>query len=383
MNIHRPRIGIDVSAAINQGGGIGRYTRELVQALAKEDSLYDFRLFSAKQPAVLPVPDPIPTSSNVVYREAPFSQRWLYRIWYRLQLPLPLQWFTGELDLFHSPDFTLPPVTGNIPTLLTVHDLSFLHYPATFTPSLVSYLNRVVPRSIRRATHILADSQVTKNDLVELWNVSEEKVTVLHSGVSEAFRPVADKSHLELVRRKYNLGQQPYLFSVSTLQPRKNYQFLIRAFRPIADKYPHNLVIAGGKGWMYQQITAEIKKQELEDRVKLIGFADDSDLPSLYSEAALFVFPSLYEGFGLPLLEAMACGVPVITSDASSLPEVAGDAALLVSPHLQEDWSHLMVQLLRDPDQRKEMVAAGFLQARRFTWKLAARKLLDIYRKLL
>jgi glycosyltransferase involved in cell wall biosynthesis len=240
-----------------------------------------------------------------------------------------------------------------------------------------------VPRSVRRATHILADSQATKNDLVELWNVSEEKVTVLLSGVGEAFRPIADKPQLELVRRKYNLGQQPYLFSVSTLQPRKNYQLLIRAFRPVADEYPHNLVIAGGKGWMFRQITAEIKKQGLEDRVKLIGFADDSDLPSLYSEASLFVFPSLYEGFGLPLLEAMACGVPVIASDASSLPEVAGDAALLLSPHLQEDWTQLMVQLLKAPDQRKEMVAAGFLQARRFTWRLAARKLLDIYSKLL
>jgi glycosyltransferase involved in cell wall biosynthesis len=156
------------------------------------------------------------------------SARWLYRLWYRLRLPLPVQWFSGKIDLFHSPDFVLPPVRGKIPTLLTVHDLSFVHFPETFTNALVGYLNRVVPRSVARASHILADSQATKEDLVQVWDVSPEKVTVLRSGVDKRFRPVTDADTLEAVRRKYKLQSAPYLLSVGTVQPRKNYQMLIR-----------------------------------------------------------------------------------------------------------------------------------------------------------
>ncbi len=373
------RIGIDITSAVTQGGGIGRYTRELIYALVRADKENEYRLFSAKQPASLPVPDPVPTGDNISYHPAPLGERWLYRLWYRLRLPLPVQLMTGKLDLFHSPDFVLPPVRDGIPTILTVHDLSFLHYPDTFTPSLVNYLNSVVPWSVARASHILADSQATKNDLVNLWEVADEKVTVLYSGVSGRFRPVTDKKQLTAVRQKYDLGEVPYLISVSTLQPRKNFQMLIRAFKPVAEQLPHNLVIAGGKGWLYEEMLAEVAKQDLEGRVKFIGFVADGDLPALYSDAALMVFPSLYEGFGLPLLEAMACGVPVLSSDSSCLPEVAGDAAVLLPPTDEGAWTQTMTGLLNDPNQRGRMVAAGFLQARAFTWKKAAEELLDIY----
>ena len=379
----RPQIGIDVTAAVTQGGGIGRYTRELVRALVKAGKSNSYHLFSAKPPATLPVPDPLPEDPNVVYHQAPVGDRWLYRLWHRFRLPIPVQWMTGRLDLFHSPDFVLPPISGNIPSLLTVHDLSFVHYPNTFTPALVNYLEQVVPRSVSRATHILADSQATKEDLINLWNTVPEKVTVLYSGVDRRFRPGKEGKEFEAVRRKYELGDAPYLFSVSTIQPRKNYQMLIRAFRPVAAKYPHNLVIAGGKGWLYDQVLAEVNAQGLEDRVRFTGFIDDADLPALYSGATLFVFPSLYEGFGLPLLEAMACGVPVLTSNSSSLPEVAGDAAVQLSPEDQDMWTWSISQLLDDPLRRANLVAAGFLQARQFSWRASAEHLLSIYRELL
>lgn len=379
----RPIVGIDVTAALTQGGGIGRYTRELVRALVGHDDGYNYTLFSARPPAKLPVPDPLPEANNVRYRQAPLDSRWLYRLWYRLRLPLPVQTFTGRVDLFHSPDFVLPPLWGQVPTLLTVHDLSFLHYPQTFTPALVNYLNRVVPRSIRRATHILADSEATKADLVELWQVAPEKVTVLYSGVDALFRPVTRPRQIKPVREKYGLGDAPYLLSVSTIQPRKNYQTLIRAFRPVAEQWPHNLVIAGGKGWLYEEVLAEVTRQGLADRVHFAGFVADEDLPALYSDASLFLFPSLYEGFGLPLLEAMACGVPVVTSKASSLPEVAGEAALQLPPEDEVAWSAAMHTLLGDGQQRAHLVAAGFLQARRFTWQKSARQLFQVYRQLL
>ncbi len=377
------KIGIDITSAVTQGAGIGRYTRELVSALIELDSESSYALFSAKQPAQLPIPEPVPKAPNVTYYEAPLGERWLYRIWYRLNLPVPVQWFTGRVDLFHSPDFVLPPVRGDIPTLLTVHDLSFLHFPDTFTPALVAYLNKVVPRSVQRATHVLADSEATKRDLITHYRTPPEKVTVLYSGVSDLFLPEGDKRRLQAVRDKYGIGERPYVFSVSTLQPRKNYQMLIRAFRAVAAKRPHNLIIAGGKGWLYEQIVAEIARQGLEGRVLLTGFVDDADLPALYGGASLFAYPSIYEGFGLPLLEAMACGVPVLNSNASCLPEVAGDATVQLPPDELQAWSETMLTLLDDATKRASMVAAGFLQARQFSWARAAQQLSSLYTRLL
>jgi glycosyltransferase involved in cell wall biosynthesis len=373
------RIGIDVTAAITQGGGIGRYTRELIAALTAVDPQNEYHFFAAKNPATSPIPNPIPQAKNVHLHTAPLDERWLYRLWYRLRLPLPVQWVTGPLDLFHSPDFVLPPVSGRIPTLLTVHDLSFVHYPETFPARLVSYLNRVVPWSIGRATHILADSQATKADLAAIWRVPEEKVTVLYSGVHERFQPVTEEKKLTAVRQQYHLGDTPYILTVGTVQPRKNYRMLIRAFQPVAQAHPHNLIISGGKGWLYEEMMAEVARQGLDGRVHFIGFVADADLPALYSEAALFVFPSLYEGFGLPLLEAMGCGVPVISSNASSLPEVVGGAAVLLSPHDEAAWTTAVSHLLENPAERTRLVAAGFRQTRHFSWQQSARQLRQLY----
>lgn len=376
------RIGIDVTSAVAQGAGIGRYTRELVQALVRLDSKPSYCLFSARAPKLTVVADPLPEAPNVEYRETWLSEKWLYRMWYRLHLPISVQRFTGEIDVFHSPDFVLPPV-GDIPSVLTIHDLSFIHYPEAFTPSLLKYLNNVVPSSVARVNHVLADSLATKNDLIDIWQVPNEKVTVVYSGVNSSFRPVTDKERIDHLRKKYELGDNPYILSVGTLQPRKNYEMLMRAFKPVADSYDHQLIIAGGHGWMYEQIQKEIDQQGLGQRIRLIGFVEDQDLPALYSQASLFVFPSLYEGFGIPVLEAMACGVPAISSDSSSLPEVAGDAGLLISPVNQELWSKSIIQLLNDSARRTKMVAAGYLQARKFSWRKAAEQVLDTYHMLL
>lgn len=377
------RIGIDVTSAIVQGGGIGRYTRELIQTVVSKDTVNQYRLFAARPPDSTPVPDPLPTATNVAFKPAPLGERWLYRLWYRARLPLPVQWVTGSLDLFHSPDFVLPPVSGGIPTLLTVHDLSFVHYADTFDERLVAYLNRVVPWSIERATHVLADSQSTKDDLVSLWRVPEEKVTVLYGGVDRRFRPITDPRALRAMREHVGLDDTPYLLSVGTVQPRKNYQLLIRAFARIAPDWPHTLVIAGGKGWLFDDILAEVERHNLQGRVRFTGFVDDAHLPALYSDATLLLFPSLYEGFGLPLLEGMACGVPVVSSDASCLPEVVGDAGVLLSPHDVAAWSAAMHRLLLDTPRRVSLIAAGAVQARRFSWHKAARHLLSLYDQLL
>lgn len=377
------RIGIDVTSALTQGGGIGRYTRELIQALAATDSPHQYTLFSAKPPAQLPVPDPLPTAPHVQHKPARYDEKWLYRIWYRARLRLPIQQFTGPLDLFHSPDFVLPPTSGNIPTLLTVHDLSFHHYAEVYPEKLVTYLKRVVPWSVERATHVLADSKATKQDLIDIYKIAPDKVTVLLSGVDERFRPNIDSDAARTMRARYQLGERPYLLAVGTVQPRKNYRLLIQAFAPLAEQFPHNLVIAGGKGWLYEDILTEANHLGIGDRVVFTGFVDDDDLPTLYSNATLLAFPSLYEGFGLPILEAMACGCPVISSNASCLPEVVGDAGKLLPPDNARRWTNAMQKLLEDGASRAHWVAQGYLQARKFTWSRAANELLAVYDQLL
>jgi glycosyltransferase involved in cell wall biosynthesis len=383
-----PQIGIDITSALTQGGGIGRYTRELVRALLSLDSNNRYTLFSAKIPPPFyerkqQLLNSLSAQSAVNYRPSILGERWLYRLWYRLRLPVPVQIFTGRIDLFHSPDFVLPPISGGIPTLLTVHDLSFIHFPETFPPTLVDYLNRVVPWSVDRATHILADSNSTKMDLVQHWAIPQEKITVLYSGVSQDYQPITDEIRLANVREVYDLGNSPYLLSIGTIQPRKNFQMLIKAFAPIANRHPHNLFIAGGKGWLEDEMMAEASRQGIADRVRFLGFVADEHLPALYSGASIFLFPSLYEGFGLPVLEAMACGVPAIISNSSSLPEVGGAAVMQLDPEIPEAWSEGMERVLSNPLLAENIVEAGFTQFKRFSWEKAARKLQLVYESLL
>jgi glycosyltransferase involved in cell wall biosynthesis len=372
------RIGIDYTAAARQRAGIGRYTRELVKALLTLDSPHRYTLFAAT--GGLPREDwqakinrlTTISRSPLTVRNLPLSDDWLARLWHRLRLPLPVELITGPLDLFYSPDFVLPPTRRATRTLLTVHDLSFLHYPEAFVPTLRRYLERVVPRSVARADHVLADSEATRADLIAHLGTAPEKVDVLYSGVDPRFGPESKAGERERLEKRYGVGDQPYILSVGTVQPRKNYTRLIRAFASL--RAEAQLLIAGGKGWLYEEIFAEAEEHEA---VRLLGFVEDEDLPALYRNAALFAFPSLYEGFGLPVLEAMACGTPVVCSDASSLPEVAGNAALLVDPLDIDVLTEAMARVLGDADLRQAMIARGLQQAARFTWERAARQLLD------
>jgi glycosyltransferase involved in cell wall biosynthesis len=367
------RIGIDYTAAAHQGAGIGRYTRRLVNSLTLLDRSNEYRLFVAGAGGPYQQSE---WPSNVRLQVIPLSRRHLTRIWHRLRLPFPIQAFIGPVDLLYSPDFVLPPALG-ARTLLTVHDLSFVRCPKTADPRLHRYLNVAVPRSVARADHILADSENTAQDLATLWNVPSDKVSVLYPGVGSQFSPVADAAKLESVRRRYSLPQH-FIFTVGTLQPRKNYGRLIEAFGQLlstTNDRSLRLVVAGDKGWLYDSIFGSARRLGLQKEVVFAGYVDDNDLPALYSLAELFVFPSLYEGFGLPVLEAMACGTPVICSETSSLPEVAGDAALMLNPLDVDGWAQAMEQVLNDGGLRQRMVARGMVRARSFSWERAAREL--------
>jgi glycosyltransferase involved in cell wall biosynthesis len=373
-------IGIDYTPAHEQGGGIGRYVRELVAALAEQDKQSAYRLFIAgAERSRLPSAP----AANFCYRATRLSPLTLARLWHRARLPLPVELFVGNVRLFHATDFVLPPTLPQTRTLLTVHDLSFARVPESAAPRLRAYLEAVVPRSARRADHILADSAATKADLIALYGMPEAKITVLYSGVSDAFRPVRDSAAQAAVRAKYGIGDAPYVLSVGTLQPRKNYERLMQAFAALPPRWKDlKLVIVGGRGWLDAPIYDCARA--MRERVILTGFADEADLPALYSGAACLAFPSLYEGFGLPVLEGMACGTPVLTSNVSSLPEVAGDAALMVAPHSVEAIrAGLLALLEEDSAARAARLTRGFAQAARFTWRSAAQRLRAIYAQLL
>lgn len=363
------RIAIDYTPAYEQGAGIGRYVRELVGALARQDQETPYMLFVAGGEQL-----PTAPGHNFTWRSTRLSPRWLARVWHRARLPIPVELFTGKATLFHATDFVLPPTCTR--TILTVHDLSFVRVPEAASPRLKAYLDAVVPRSARRATHILADSQATKDDLIAFYNLPPEKITVLLSGVDPRFRPVEPGN----VRQKYNIPARPYVFTVGTVQPRKNYVRLIQALAALRHSgYDVGLVIAGGRGWLDNPIYETIRQTSMSDYVQLIGFADDADLPALYSDALCVGFPSLYEGFGFPVLEGMACGVPVVTSRVSSLPEVAGEAALLVDPYDTEAITEALRRVIDDETLRATLIERGYAQAKRFTWDDAAAHLLQIY----
>jgi len=391
------RIGIDYTPAIRQRAGIGRYTRGLVQALAALDRQNEYVLLEvgggeqgSRGAEEQGSGGDFAFPANFHHRPLPLSERTMAILWHRLRLPLPVDLFTGEVDVFHSPDFLLPPLRHGR-AILTVHDLSFRRRPECADAALAAYLNRAVPPSIQRAHLVLADSLSTKADLVELLGVPAAKIEVLYPGVGDTYRPVRDEAPLAAVRQKYNLPDNFVLF-VGTIEPRKNLVTLLKAWTKmrISDFGFRNsqfeirnwkLVIAGSRGWLYDETFATVERLGLSGDVVFLGYVPEADLPALYSLARLFVFPSLYEGFGLPPLEAMACGTPVVCANTSSLPEVAGDAALLVDPLDADGLAAAMQQALGDEELRARMVERGWRQAAHFTWRAAAQQLLAIYER--
>jgi glycosyltransferase involved in cell wall biosynthesis len=378
-------VAIDYTAAVRQQAGIGRYTRNLVRNLADVDARNQYTLFVAGgwgQGDGLGAWPP-----NFRVRAVPVTDRVLNIVWQRLRIPLPIQIVTGRFDLFHAPDFVLPYV-ANAPALLTVHDLSFLRVPQHFVPGFRDYLEGAVSRGVSRANHILADSESTRSDLVDLMRVRGDKVSVVYPGVESRFSRIEDGQLLAEVRERYQLPNR-FVLGLSTLQPRKNFDGLVDAFQLLLSQHGDkeemanlHLVICGGLGWMHGEIQQRVHHHGLEARVHFAGFVQDVDLPALYSLASVFAFPSWYEGFGLPVLEAMACGTPVVAADNSSLPEVVGDGGMLVDASSSDELASALMQLLSNRDLRVVLKRAGLAQAAKFTWPLAASALLATYERL-
>jgi glycosyltransferase involved in cell wall biosynthesis len=380
-DLHGKRIGIDYSPAFEQTAGIGRYVRELIGATAQLERGADYRLLVTGSHAnALPAP----LASNFHWSPTRLSTRRLWQAWLRPWIPLPVELFTGEIDLFHATNFVLPKLHSKTRALLTVHDVSYVRVPEVAGTGIKPFLDAIVPRGIARADHIIADSLATKHDIIDIYGTPADKITVLLSAAEDRFQPVTDPHKLHAVRQKYAIPDRPYVFSVGTVQPRKNFGRLIEALA-IVRSHGHDIgvVIAGGRGWKEDPIYATVTQTSMTDYVRFIGFADDEDLPALYSGAEQMVLPSLYEGFGFPVLEAMGCRTPVITSNVSSLPEVAGDAAILVTPTDVEAIAHAIEHLLTHREDRQALIEKGVRQAATFTWEKSARHLISLYQQVL
>lgn len=376
------KIGVDYTAAAWQGAGIGRYTRELIRAAVPRDPTLQYVLFYAAGglPPDAPYAADLRTFAaahpNVQVRPLPISPRLLTILWQRVRLPLPVERLVGPLDIVHAPDFVLPPTRAR--TILTVHDLTFMVRPESADARLRRYLMAAVPRSLRRADYVLVDSQATAADLARLLGVAGPRVRLLYPGIDPRFRPLSAAA-IEPVRADLGLPSDFLLF-VSTLEPRKNVPRLIEAFAQIAadPQYANlQLVLAGRRGWLYDEIFATVGRLGLRERVIFPNFVADEQLPALYNLARAFVYPSLYEGFGFPALEALACGTPVVTANVASLPEVVGAAAIVVDPYDVTAIAQGIRAALQNPAPLR---AAGPPQARRFSWVTAGAELIEVYR---
>jgi alpha-1,3-rhamnosyl/mannosyltransferase len=287
-----------------------------------------------------------------------------------------------QFDLYHEPNFMAYRFNG--PTVVTVHDLSWLRYPETQPAARVREMNRVMPQAMKSAAHILVDSEFVKQEVMEYYGLAEDRITTTLLGVATDFRPLT-AAQCTVVLDRYRLQHGRYILAVATLEPRKNLASLIAAFEHLPDtlrrRYP--LVIAGMRGWGDSVMSDALRKMIARGEVRLTGYVPQSDLPRLYAGARMFVYPSLYEGFGLPPLEAMASGVPVIVSNRASLPEVVGNAGILTEPLDDLRIVQHMRALIEDDALHGHLANAGRLRAKQFTWRRCAMETLAVYRRVI
>ncbi len=364
------RIGIDARLVYYHQAGIGQYILRLTQALAQIDREDEFVIFKSRK------------DKTHIVDQANFKPQTLWtpshHRFERLAMSFELAPFA--LDVLHSPDF-IPPAWTRFPTVITMHDLAFLLYPRFLTRDSARYYG-LVDLAARQADHIIAVSESTKRDTVRLLGVPESKITVIHEAAHPLFTPITNTDALDRIRARYKLPLEFILF-VSTIEPRKNLPTLLRAFRRLRENYKSQaiLAIAGNRGWLAEEVDQVLDELKLGNAVQFLDGVANEELVYLYNAARLFVLPSFYEGFGLPPLEAMACGTPVIVSNVSSLPEVVGDAGMLVSPEDVEGLTVAMWRVLSDENLRREMRAKGLKRAATFSWERAARETLAVYHK--
>ncbi len=363
------RVGIDARLVYYSQAGIGQYILHLVDGLAKVDKKGEYVLLQSRK------------DDTTILRQPNFRR---VSLWtpshHRLErYALNVELMRLGLDVLHSPDF-IPPHRPSCRSVITVHDLAFLLYPHFLTRESARYYGHI-DQAVRWTDHIISVSESTKRDTIQHLGVAEDRITVVHEAANPVFRPMDRQEAREQIRYRHGI-EAPYILFVSTIEPRKNVPTLLRALWQLVECYKEDvrLVLAGGKGWLFEDAFSVVDELKLDRRVHFVGRVSSEDLLYLYNAAEMLAHPAFYEGFGLPPLEAMACGLPVIVSNVASLPEVVGDAGFLIDPHEVDELTVAMWRVLNDDGLRQEMRQKGLKQAGRFSWERAARETMAIYK---
>lgn len=386
------RIAIDYTTGVWPGAGVARYTRALVQALLTVDPQNEYILFYGGHDVPRHTPEYaglctlLSRYRNVHVREIPLGARLLGILWNRLRVPLPADRVVGGADVVHAPDFVLPPL-ARARSVVTIHDLSFLVVPEASDPGNRAYLSHQVPRAARRASLVVAVSEATRRDVIERLGIAPGRVVTVPNGVDPHFRSLSYDEITPLAPAlRARLGLPPrFLLHVGTIEPRKNLVRLIHAYARLVAHgrdAEHDLVLAGRPGWMYESVYQAAAHSGLARRIHFLNYVPERDLPMLYNLATVFVYPSLYEGFGLPVIEAMACGTPVLTARTPALVEISGTAAMLIDPRAEETITAALELLLENPAMLAHLHTVGLQQAARYPWTASANQMIGVYERL-
>lgn len=366
------RIGIDARLNAYRQGGIAQYTRQLLAAmapLAPGDEFLTLQHLSQSRPLLI-----APNARRAVMFTPPHNR---YEQW-----SLPVELWPRRLDLLHCPDF-IAPLRRPCPAVITIHDLAFLHFPEILDDDARRYYGQVQAAALD-ANAVITVSESTRQDIVRLLGLPPEQVDVVYEAADPRFAPLDLAPGATRTVNGHELEAGTFLLFMSTIEPRKNLETLLRALRLCLNRNPragYRLVAAGARGWLDEPIYALVRELRLSDAVTFVGRVEVEDQRWLYSACRLYVNPSLYEGFGLPALEALACGAPSLVADTSSLPEVVGSAAIAVPPRDVGAWAEAIARLWKDEQARADLACRGPARASQFSWERAARETLAIYRR--
>jgi len=364
------RIGI-MLRAVTEKQGIGLYTKNILKNLLNIDKDNQYILFYKGK-----------------RRETSFSnypnveEQWInipYKILWD-QIFIPFSSVRAHIDVLFSTKFTLPLILP-YKTVTVLHGMEWYSHPEFFKLWDVLYVKFMMPLYVRKATRVISVSHTTKKDIIKFTGVNKSKIIVVHLAAEDIFTEPLNVSFIEKVKTKYTLPLK-FILHVGLIYPEKNVERLIQAFAKVAEKFPHKLVLVGGFRWKYEGVFKLIEKLNLKDKIIMIRWVSHSELRVFYRLADLFVFPSLYESFGMPVLEAMACGCPVVTSSTGATPEIVGDAALIVDPRSVDEIYKATMRVLKDKALRAKVISKGYTQAKKFSWEKSARKMLSVFKEI-
>lgn len=374
-------IAIDIRTIKERMSGVGYYIKNISKNLLSIDKINNYYfLTNQKESNVLRGIDNN-RNPEIIRTFISNENHVLGDLWENTIFPLKLK--RRNIDIFHGPAFLIPLVKIGYRSIATVYDLIVFLFPGSIPFKYGLYMKELLKLVAKRADKIVAVSNNTRSDLIDILNVPEEKIEVVYGAADERFYPISDKERLENIRRKYRINKNVIL-CVGNLEPRKNLLKVFEAYYILKDKIgkDYEIVICGERKWAFDLIKSSIKRYGIEDSIIFTGYVPDEDMPFLYNLADLFVFPSLYEGFGIPMLEAMKCGIPTVVSRTSSMPEVVGNSAMLINPHDAEEIANSIYLLVTDSDLRREKIDAGKARAREFSWEKSAIKMIKIYEEL-